>query len=354
MSSVLVTGAAGYVGKQLVRALGGDPGSFATVIATDVREVPAADRVAGVQYEVCDVRSPALGELMARRGVDTVVHLATIVTPGKSTPREVLYDVDVRGTENVLGACLREKVARLVVTSSGAAYGYHADSPALLTEDAPLRGNEAFAYSHHKRLVEELLARALLDHPELAQLVFRPGTILGEGAQNQITDIFTKPVVVGLSGSETPFVFVSDADVVRAIAEGARHGWTGRYNLAGEGVMTLREIAKRLGKPFVGVPEEALQKGIAALRRIGATQYGPEQTAFLAHRPVLSADKLLRERGVRLTPSREVFEVWARGYERGRAIGVGPAAASWLSRVLPGAYRKFAQTRPGSNPGLGG
>ena len=318
MSSVLVTGAAGYVGKRLVRALGRDPGSFTTVIATDVRETPEGERVAGVQDAACDVRSPALGELVARSGVDTVVHLATVVTPGKGTPREVLYDVDVRGTENVLAACVREKVARLVVTSSGAAYGYHADNAPLLTEDAPLRGNEAFAYSHHKRLVEELLARAEREHAGLAQLVFRPGTILGPGAKNQITDIFTKPVVVGLRGSETPFVFVSDDDVVRAIAEGARQGWTGRYNLAGEGVLTLREIARRLGKPFVGLPEGALKRGIAALQRFGATQYGPEQTAFLAHRPVLSAEKLRRERGVRLTPSREVFEAWARAHEAAR------------------------------------
>jgi UDP-glucose 4-epimerase len=321
VSSVLVTGAAGYVGQRLVRALGRDPGSFETVIATDVRETPAGDRVAGVRYEACDVRSPALADLVARFRVDTVVHLATVVTPGKGTPREVLYDVDVRGTENVLAACVREGVARLVVTSSGAAYGYHADNPALITEDAPLRGNEAFAYSHHKRIVEELLARALEEHPGLAQLVFRPGTILGPGAKNQITDIFTKPVVVGLRESETPFVFVSDEDVVRVIAAGVREGWTGRYNLAGEGVMTLREIARRLGKPFVGLPEGALKRGIAALARVGATQYGPEQTAFLAHRPVLSADKLRRERGVRLTPSREVFEVWARAHERGRASG---------------------------------
>lgn len=315
MSSVLVTGAAGYVGKRLIRALGLEPGSFSTVIATDVREVPVSERVAGVGYETCDVRSPAIGELIARHGVDTVVHLASIVTPGKGMPRGVQYDIDVRGTENVLAACVREGAQRLVVTSSGAAYGYHADNAPLLTEDAPLRGNESFAYSHHKRLVEEMLAQAEREHPSLAQLVFRPGTILGAGASNQITDIFTKPVVIGLRDSETPFVFVSDADVVRAIAEGVRSGWTGRYNLAGEGVLTLREIARRLGKRFIGVPEPFLRAALTALRSIGATQYGPEQTAFLAYRPVLSAEKLRRERGMRLTPSREVFETWARAYQ---------------------------------------
>ena len=329
MTSVLVTGAAGYVGRKLLRALARDPGVFTTIIATDVRDVAPAEREPGVNYEKVDVRSADLGALLARHRIDTVVHLATIVSPGKDLPREVQYDVDVRGTENVLEACVREGVARLVVTSSGAAYGYHANSPALLTEDAPLRGNEAFAYSHHKRLVEELLARARVEHPSLAQLVFRPGTILGPGAKNQITDIFTKPVVVGLRESETPFVFVSDEDVVRAISQGVREGWTGTYNLAGEGVMTLREIAVRLGKRFVGIPERTLRAGIGVLRRFGATQYGPEQTAFLAYRPVLSSEKLRRERGFRLQPSREVFEAWAESQD-----GLAPGSRHFAGKVV--------------------
>lgn len=318
MTAVLVTGAAGYVGRKLVRALAREPGAFSTIVATDVRDVPSAEREAHVSYETVDVRSADLGALLAKHQIDTVVHLATIVSPGKDLPREVQYDVDVRGTENVLEACVGQGVARLVVTSSGAAYGYHADSPALLTEDAPLRGNEAFAYAHHKRLVEELLARARTEHPSLDQLIFRPGTILGPGAKNQITDIFTKPAIVGLRDAATPFVFVSDEDVVRAIAQGVREGWTGTYNLAGEGVMTLREIAARLGKPFVGIPEHVLRAGIGMLRRLHATQYGPEQTAFLAYRPVLSSEKLRRERGFRLVASRAVFEAWAQAHPRKR------------------------------------
>ena len=50
-------------------------------------------------------------------------------------------------TENMLSACVEAGVRKFIVTSSGAAYGYHADGDRMLFEDAPIRGNEAFAES---------------------------------------------------------------------------------------------------------------------------------------------------------------------------------------------------------------
>ncbi len=162
---VLVTGAGGYLGSQVVAALaqpgGADRADF--VVAHDIR-APAI-RVPGVEYAIADIRSPDIAGLIASHRIDTVVHLAAIVTPGRDSRREFEYDVDVNGTRNVLQACVRGGVRRIIVSSSGAAYGYHADNPAWLTEDMPVRGNEVFAYSHHKRLVEEMLADYRTRHP---------------------------------------------------------------------------------------------------------------------------------------------------------------------------------------------
>ena len=85
---------------------------------------------------------------------------------------------------------MRHGVERVVVSSSGAAYGYHADNPAWLTEDDPVRGTDTFPYSLHKRLVEEMLAGYRESAPQLEQVVLRIGTILGETVDNQITDLF--------------------------------------------------------------------------------------------------------------------------------------------------------------------
>ena len=108
---MLVTGAGGYLGSQVVAALAGGAIPVGQVVAMDVREVPREGRCAGVDYVALDVRSPALVDLFQRCKPDTVVHLASIVTPGRNSTREFEYSVDVGGTENVLQACLAKDTA---------------------------------------------------------------------------------------------------------------------------------------------------------------------------------------------------------------------------------------------------
>ena len=310
--SVLVTGGDGYLGKILLRLLTREPGSLQTIVALDVREPREA--LAGVTYVKADIRSPTLGEVLKEHAVDVVVHLAAVVTPGKKSDRALEYAVDVEGTQNVLKASVEAGVRQFVITSSGAAYGYHADNPCWLVETDAIRGNREFAYSHHKRLVEDMLARYRIDHPELEQLIFRPGTIFGANTKNQISDIFDKPVVTGIWGSDCRFVLVWDEDVAAAIAKGIREQQEGIFNLAADGVLTLREMSALLKKPYVELPAQAVRGAFRVLRRLGLSQYGPEHVKFLQYRPVLSNRALKEDFGyVPQKTTREVFDVFLRG-----------------------------------------
>lgn len=307
--SVLVTGASGYIGQQLVEALAADRRAIQSIVATDVRS-PAADRRApGIEYVVADVRSAELTDLFRRRAVDCVVHLAAIVTPGRESNRQLEYEIDVLGTRNVLEACRAAGVHTLIYTSSGAAYGYHADNPEWLDESAPLRGSVEFAYSDHKRLVEEMLARWRTTCPELRQLIFRPGTILGARTRNQITALFDRSYVLGLSGAQSPFVIIWDQDVVGAILRGIHGSATGIFNLAGDGTLTLKEMARLMRKRYVVLPTGLVRIALWGLKLLSLTPYGPEQVNFLRYRPVLSNRRLKEEFGyVPRKTTREAFE----------------------------------------------
>ncbi|MFZ3128261.1 MAG: SDR family oxidoreductase [Rhodoferax sp.] len=311
MSRVLITGGGGYLGSQLVARLAALPTAQrpAVIVSHDIREPKT--RLPGVEYAVADIRAPEIADIIGTHRIDTVVHLASIVTPGKGSNRAFEYDVDVNGTHNVLEACVRHGVGRIVVSSSGAAYGYHADNAAWLTEDMPVRGNEVFPYAHHKRLVEEMLTSYRKTHPELQQVVLRIGTILGATVRNQITDLFEKPRLLAIRGSDSPFVFIWDQDVVGIIQRAVSDGPPGIYNVAGDGALTIDQIAQRLGKRTLQLPAWLLQSALALLKPLGLTQYGPEQLDFLRYRPVLLNTRLKTEFGYTPTyTSAEVFELY--------------------------------------------
>lgn len=308
---VLVTGGNGYLGHQVVTALAGLPTEVEAVVSLDLRAAPPGRSVLGVLQACADIRAPGLAALLREQRIDTVVHLAAIVTPGRKSNRELEYQVDVEGTRKVLQACLEAGVKRLVVSSSGAAYGYHADNPAWLSEDDAVRGNQEFAYSWHKRLVEEMLAQARREHPALEQVVLRIGTILGETVANQITALFDKRRPLAVAGSDSPFVFVWDQDVVGVIVQAVRGAPAGVYNVAGDGALTLHEIAARMGKRCRVLPPALLSAALWLGRRLGLTQYGPEQLRFLQYRPVLNNRRLKEVFGYQpRKTSAEAFDVW--------------------------------------------
>ena len=304
---ILVTGGNGFLGSSVVAGLAA---AGHDVVSADLR-FPTSE-VEGVTHTVLDVTdAEAVSAGIAAAAPEVVVHLASIVTPGRDSSREKEHAVDVDGSRHVFAACLAHGVRRVVVSSSGAAYGYHPDNPVPLTEDDPLRGNEEFAYSHHKRLVEEQLATLRSEHPELEQVVLRIGTILGEHVDNQITALFERPRLLRIAGSDSPFVFVWDTDVVAIIQQAVTGDVTGVFNVAGDGTMTVPEIAKALGKRTLVVPERMLRVALRVGRRLRLTPYGPEQTRFLRYRPVLDNTRLKREFGY--TPgrtSREAFDAW--------------------------------------------
>jgi UDP-glucose 4-epimerase len=310
-AGILVTGAAGFIGRGLLTALAAESPAR-PVIAFDLREVPAADRLPNVTYIAGDIRGAALTDHLLRHRPQCVVHLASVVAAGGDEQRD--YEIDVKGTENVLRACQAAGVQHLVVTSSGAAYGYHPDNPVPLRESDTLRGNEDFAYARNKRLVEELLARWRTEHPDLQQTVFRPCTVLGPGTANQITAMFRRPLVLGLTGTATPFSLIADSDVIAALLRAARGGApSGVFNLAGDGTLSLAQIAARLRKPYLAIPPALLKAALWLLNKVGATKLGPQHVKFIQYRPVLDNAQLKSSFGyVPQLDAAAVFERYAK------------------------------------------
>ncbi|HEX2688463.1 MAG TPA: NAD-dependent epimerase/dehydratase family protein [Kofleriaceae bacterium] len=119
---ILLTGAGGQIGHDLIGALvarGHD------VVSTDLAPRPPSHAHAGGEsWQRLDVTDAAATvALMMEVKPDLVFHLAAILSArGEQDPR-LAYDVNQTGTWNVLEACRRAKVRRLVFTSSIAVFG---------------------------------------------------------------------------------------------------------------------------------------------------------------------------------------------------------------------------------------
>lgn len=317
--AVLVTGGSGYLGSLTLRTLAAS--GVGPLVSLDVRD--PAEPVPGVTYLRGDLRDHDLTATCREHDVRAVVHLAAVLDPPPGMDPATLHAIEVGGTERVIAACVAARVDHLTVTSSGAAYGYtprNRDRALVETDDTP--GHPRFAYSQHKAEVERRVAAVRAQHPDLAVLLLRPGTVLGERTDNRITTLFSGPVVLGLTDTDVPFVFVLDDDVAEVIRRGVVERVAGTFNLAGDGVLSLRDIAALEDRRYVPVPPRLLAAALAVLSRLRVVPYGPEQVDFLRYRPVL-ANTALRAAfpGLPTCTTAEVYARFRAGAQRRTAAG---------------------------------
>ncbi|XDD46613.1 NAD-dependent epimerase/dehydratase family protein [Leptospira sp. WS39.C2] len=289
---VLVTGGAGYIGSTLIKHLLDTFPSW-QILATDIKIMSPMVVSPRFEFQILDISDRnAVIELVQEWKPNSIVHLASILNPPPGMSEEIQWKIDVQGTKNVLDGAVYAKTEQIIITSSGAAYGYHKENKEWIEETDPLRGHSAFVYSKHKREVEELLTEYKSIFPQLKQLILRPGTILGKTVNNLITDMFQKPFVMGILGHKSPFVFIWDEDVIQIITRGIAEKKDGKFNLAGDGALSLKEISQMIRKPYVPIPALLLQSVLWILRLFRLTQYGPDQIDFLRYRPVLANKQL--------------------------------------------------------------
>ena len=152
--------------------------------------------------------------------------------------------------------------------------------------------------------------------------MLRIGTILGERVDNQITALFEKPRLLAVQGSDSPFVFIWDEDVTGAIVHAlSGQAPSGCFNLAGDGALTIFDIAQRLNKRPRVLPAWLLKTALWLGSRLGLSRYGPEQLDFLRYRPVLLNTTLKRRFGyVPAKTSAQAFDAFVSARETHRPI----------------------------------
>ena len=310
--TVAVTGPTGTFGFGFVPLLQADP-RIGRVVGIARRPFdPAEHGWTKMAYRQGDVRDPeALRE--AFRGADVVVHLAFLVTGGAD--RATTRAVNVEGTLNAFRAAASAGAQRFVYASSVAAYGFHPDNPVGMTEDWPVRPAARLFYAQEKAELELLLAQEAGTHPETGLYLLRPPVVLGPhttGAKELVPGSATlgsllldavrrSPLPVVVPVAALPMQFIHEDDVGQAlllctVAAGA----PGAYNITGDGVLTLADVAREVGLVPLPVPSGLAQ---SAARLASAVPWPPlvppaaEWVEALSHPSIMDASKAKRELG---------------------------------------------------------
>ncbi len=279
---VLVTGVAGTFAARVSRTLAelGHDSGIDRVVGLDTR--PPDGDLGGVKFVRADIRTPVIGKIMAVEDVDVVVHLdvnPSDMARGGSGAKER----NVIGTMQLLAACQRSShVSKLVLGSSTAVYGTSPRDPALFTESTSPQGGVRSGFPKDAVEVESYVRGFARRRPDVIITTLRLAQVLHADIETPLRNYFANPLLPSALGFDPRLQFTNLDDALAVFTEAVVADRPGTFNVAGDGVMLLSQVARRLGKPVIPLPPP----GFAALAGRAIRTMGGEMSPDL-HRVLM-------------------------------------------------------------------
>lgn len=297
--SIAITGAASFLGRNLVGILEEDP-SVGRIVVLDV----TTPRTAGKKtrsYRV-DLTDPSaavrLAETLHAEKVDTVVHLAFLSLP--TSAEGWAHELESVGSMHVAHACRDARVRRVIVGSSTLLYGPHPSNPNFLGEDRALRGIAGCRFLADKIEAEREMQGLARDRPETDVVTLRFAPILGPTVTSWVTRWLTRRLVPVMLGYDPLVQVLHEVDAVSALrlaldVEGA----SGAYNVVGDGVLPISTVVTLAGRAPIPLPRPLLRAGTSALWTVGLNEAPVFFIDYLRYMCVADGERMARELGWR-------------------------------------------------------
>jgi len=246
---VLVTGASGMVGRNLVNYLSKHG---IEVIPTDVSGQPIKG----------DLLDRSFVQRLASRDFDSIVHLAAITDIGKTVENpQRCYEINCFGTLNMLELAVKKGVRLFVYSSSANVYGAPKKLP--VTEDSPLDPRLPYDYS---KVIGESMVMSYFKNRGIPVSITRSWLLFGEYDQPQRATLrfiraclSGEPITLYNGGKDTtaPSHVENYAKLVMTILE-RRESVGQAFNFGGERVVQVRELAQLI-KRLTGSKSELIK-----------------------------------------------------------------------------------------------
>jgi len=280
---VLVAGATGVIGRQLVPVLQGAGHHVVGLSRPDSRRSDDAGSGTADETVAADaLDAQALAVAVEDAKPDAVVHLLTAI-PARVNPKRLAADfaltnrLRTEGTRNLLDAVGRSGATRVV--TEGLAYAYRPTGGPLANEDAPL-------WSGGPKQLRPVVD-ALIEHERLTReaggVVLRFGHLYGPGSAYASDGTFTEQVRHGkvpiVGGGTAVFSFTHARDAATAIAAALDKPVSGVLNIVDDHPVPLHEWLPQMAR-LLGSPEP--RSAPALLARLAVGSWG---VAFMTKLP---------------------------------------------------------------------
>jgi UDP-glucose 4-epimerase len=265
---ILLTGLSTYWGGRLAQALEAFP-EVEAVIGVD-NEEPHVE-LERTEYVKVSAQHSLLRRVVEAAEIDTVVD-TRLVVDSTTTSSAKAHENNIIGTMNILAACsgAGSPVRKVVFKSSTHFYGSEQDDPAFFEETMERPHPPRTAIERDIVEAEASLSDFEANNPATTVTTLRFANVLGPDVRTSHIDLFSLPAVPMILGFDPRYQFVHEDDVVHGLEHAVKHDTPGVYNVAGDGVLALSEVAGLLGKHYAPVlPPWGTGLATAALGRLG-------------------------------------------------------------------------------------
>jgi UDP-glucose 4-epimerase len=291
LEKVLITGIAGGQGRLLARRL------RERYDVCGVDRMPWEGAPRGIQVHLVDIRKKKFEDVIRTEQPSAIVHLG-FIRHFRTSPRE-RYDVNVRGTRQLLDHCVNHGVKNLVVFSSSYVYGAFPENPYYMDEDAPLSASRSYPAIRDLVEVDTLASAFLWRYPHIRTCVLRPVNVLGYYVHSMIGQYLRERRVPTVLGFDPMMQFIHEEDVSDAIALSLEQGLQGVFNVAGPGEVPLHTAIRETGGTARAIPEIIMRPLFAQLFRFGVIPYPPGAIDYLKYPVTVSGTRFVEATGFR-------------------------------------------------------
>ena len=244
---ILITGGAGYLGSILSRKLLSKGYSVRVIDSSWYGKDPISECLKNEKFEFIedDIRN-LTSTVKAMKGVDAVIHLASIVgMPASSIEPRTSEEINYLATKNIAELCEVHGIESYLFASTCSVYGSQPD--VLITEKSSLDPLDFYAHQKYK-------SERAIGWLNRAPQIVRFGTLFGLSPRMRfdlvinlfIAQAITEGTITVFGGTQyRPFLHVEDA--ADSLIFSLENNLTGTYNVISEN-MTIMEAAKRIQK----------------------------------------------------------------------------------------------------------